>query len=440
MKIAAEGSELPVMQARITGVSGSGKTTLVLAILHDLFVRNPGKNKRVAIWPADGRPWEYTTALGRENVLLPEANVLDTGAVLKELKDDEKKNAFKGIAIIGAVVDTVTTIWDKALTGEVGGAKALSKAQAMANVRAFLNHFGVAGIPFFTITHVYTAATKEGIAKNDYTGQSRETISETERAKVNRTTWLTLKCVRSGDPEDPNQDPAKIKYSVVVLHCRYNNTKNKPPFTLVDLPENAVNGTPFKGMYDRIMKALFGGNEGEPPIQPTELTWDDYGEEQGWPSPAAAIEAGAYHFITSEKAPGMKFYAWDDPDELITKKDGSTGNNGAIVRAGYVYDAIKGKGKPETVAKMVAKYGKITTASAMAVAWKAEVEERCQANLEAYLADIAKEAADMEAEPDEPEGESLVDEAPPPPAVDEGPFGPEDDEGPPEEEPEEMTF
>jgi hypothetical protein len=392
MRTLTQHETYPVMQVKVTGESEHGKSTLVAQLLLELAAIS--KKTKYFVWPADGRAQDYTKLLGRENVLVPDANALDSKAVLEEVIAYAKTKEFKAVA--GASVDTVTLLWDKAIRTDKGGATALSKAQVMGNVRAAIGEFIGANIPFFALTHIYPAATSATISNNTYRQEDRETLSVTEAGKLNRLTWLHLRCVRKGDPKDPES----LRYGVIVTHSRYKTT-NKVPFTLWDAEENRVNETPFVGMYDRLMQALFGSEA----VEVVELEWVDYGAERPFPTPERAIQMGAYHFIESEEAPGMKFYAWGDPEAERIRKDGLPGSTGAFHRASAVYNLISPRGrvakgtKPEMINKYRAKYPNISNAEEMAVAWKQEVEERCHVALAEFLAKAKAQAdADVDAE------------------------------------------
>lgn len=345
------GGRFPIPYIHITGRPETGKTQL--AISFSLWLRKLTGDSGCYVWPTDGREHEYADALGVGNVVAPEANPLDVSAVIEEIERDLRgKEIFKRVNFLS--IDTLTHLYRaaattnqlKAMTGQGSSGHSL-KAVVMMNVATLMM---MVNKPACIITHRYTASKQKVEDKHQ-----RESISELEEERLKLAFNIKVECFLD-----------EKGYGLIVHECR--ERPGLKPFIIRDEP-----GGMFRTMPEKLMRALY---ETQAPAEEAK-GWAEFGKEKPFPGTGdqfkkKAIQEMAEYFVEVD---GRRFYAFGDPHEVPTKRDGSPGINGAMNHAGNTYSQVAKKYK----AGGGKDYGELT------VLLKEETERRVQAEIDAYL-------------------------------------------------------
>jgi len=365
-------AKYPTLRARLTGEAATGKTTLIMAIIKELA----GENGVAYIWNTDSREEEYVWGLGEDNILMPVADPLDTRAVNAEIMEDFAKGVLKNVKVMA--LDNLTYIFKKALTE--GGQLALNKSKTMMNVRVALAQFNV---PVIAVSHIEIVGTKDNLKAT----VAKDTVSDKEKNKMANIFNMDMHTVEKDGI-----------YGVVIDRCRY--FPRMKPLVIWD-----KEGTMFEGFYSKIMKAVFGADgmtqEEAEKIDPK---FTDYGKGNPFPSVEYAVRFGAEYYAENKET-GVKYFAFGDPHEEVTKKNGDDGENGAYKHAQYAYNKVK-----ETVVIPVVKAEGIKgnyAAELMAEKWVQDVCRRIQEKISASKAAKELQAASALPPPPQSNNEEL---------------------------------
>jgi hypothetical protein len=300
---------------------------LVVGFPHD------GKTDLAANWLSDGETGYFVPIDGQRSLneydernpnvtwLNPELDIdkdehHDFKAIDREVQKDAKNGDLKAVKLM--VFDSITPIFKQfALTQDTGNkAKAMAMlftAGTRANCDAmFLIHNSKVS------DGQYGKATKQ-----------RESLSPLEIARAGSNIDVILEMVRENRTLEGK---GSGWYGVKIAWFR-----GRPDWTGITLQDPA--GNHFKGMRKRIKDAL-----AQVEATTVEVKFTDFGINKPFPTPVAALTMATEYFIEHE---GVKYFAFGDPNEPATKKDGSEGVNGAMNHAQNAYAAIKEGKKAE---------------------------------------------------------------------------------------------